>query len=102
LEQRGVFLATASLWTFLGFALLFWLPKSIIVAGAGFILPQLTLLGNFLLLLFLVGIVVSFGMGVISLLKLKRSNNVFAKVKAWIAMSPGLFFLLFYFLSVTG
>jgi hypothetical protein len=106
IEKKGVFLANFSFWTIIfgvaGLLLLGTLPKSVVIASSGWIFPVFTPLGNFLLLLFWGGLLLSFIIGVISLMKLKHSTNKMAKIKAGIGVAPLLILFLLFFLSMLG
>jgi hypothetical protein len=97
-EKSGIFVANLALGSTLtsvtSILLLTLLPKSATIAGAGFIFPIFTPLGNTLLLLVFVGILVGFLAGLISLSLLGRSGNKSARRKAFIALIPGLLILL--------
>lgn len=97
-EKSGIFVANlalgSTLTSLLSILLLIILPKSATIAGAGFIFPILTPLGNLLVLLVFLGMVVGFLAGLISLSLLRRSGNKSARRKAFLALIPGLLLLL--------
>ncbi len=106
-EKTSVFLANFSFISVIAsaMALILWciLPKSLIIASSGFLLPVLTSFGTSLAFIFFGGLALGFIIGVISLMMLKRSKNKSAERKALIGIAPILlFFLIYFFASLFG